>query len=322
MDRLPKVSVIIPSFNHAQYLPQRIESVLNQSFTSFELIILDDCSTDNSQEVINQYVANFSQVSAFFNKENSGSTFFQWQKGLELSKGEYIWIAESDDFAELDFLKKLVTVLESNPSLVLAYCNSTIVDEHNQPLGTTAEWKNASFQTTHWSEDFIVAGQTELDNYLSKTCTINNASSVLFRKKAMLSAGGIDNSYRYTGDWLMYQKMCLQGGISYQAACLSNYREHSNNASKKSNNDSRDLLERQRCFAFVFNKIASLEAKSEMLSIASRELAALTYNLLRRKFKPVLFIKYIRQIRSVDNTYYFQAQWLALTHLTKPYSNP
>ena len=71
----PKVSVIIPSYNHAAYLSQRIESILYQTYTDFELIILDDCSPDNSREIISRYAAAHANVQAIFNEVNSGSTF-------------------------------------------------------------------------------------------------------------------------------------------------------------------------------------------------------------------------------------------------------
>jgi len=105
---LPKVSVIIPNFNHAAYLKQRIDSVLNQTYQNFELIILDDCSTDNSKEIIEQYRNDTRVSNIVYNTENSGSTFKQWDKGINLSSGDYIWIAESDDWCELNFLQTIM----------------------------------------------------------------------------------------------------------------------------------------------------------------------------------------------------------------------
>src|ERR1700749_2948806 len=122
------VSVIIPNYNHAQYLKQRIESVLGQTYTDFELIILDDCSTDNSREIIEAYRDHDKVSHLVFNKTNSGSTFNQWQKGIELAKGKYIWIAESDDWCEPTLLVTLVTALEDNESCVLAYVQSYVVN--------------------------------------------------------------------------------------------------------------------------------------------------------------------------------------------------
>ena len=91
------VSIIIPNYNHAKFLDERIQSVLNQTYQNFELIILDDKSSDNSVEVINQYKDDPRVSSIIINKDNSGSTFKQWYKGIEIAKGEIIWIAESDD---------------------------------------------------------------------------------------------------------------------------------------------------------------------------------------------------------------------------------
>lgn len=83
----PLVSVIIPNYNHAQFLDERIQTVLNQTYQNFELIILDDKSTDNSLEVINKYKNDPHVSEIVVNEENSGSTFKQWHKGFELAKG-------------------------------------------------------------------------------------------------------------------------------------------------------------------------------------------------------------------------------------------
>ncbi|MEG2479884.1 MAG: glycosyltransferase family 2 protein, partial [Mucinivorans sp.] len=92
----PKVSIIVPSYNHAPYLKERLDSILGQTFRDFELIILDDSSTDNSQQIIEQYSSEPRVSHVVYNKINSGNTFVQWQKGVDLAQGEWIWIAESD----------------------------------------------------------------------------------------------------------------------------------------------------------------------------------------------------------------------------------
>ena len=84
------VSVIIPNYNHAPFLKERIDSVLQQTYTDFEVIILDDCSTDNSKEIIETYRMHPKVVHIEYNVVNSGSTFKQWKKGIDLTKGEWI----------------------------------------------------------------------------------------------------------------------------------------------------------------------------------------------------------------------------------------
>src|SRR3954465_14421936 len=108
---MPKVTVITPNYNHARYLSQRLDSILNQTFQDFELIILDDASTDNSRQVIESYASD-PRVKTIFNKVNNGSTFKQWNLGLSHARGEYIWFAESDDHADASLLEVLVDRLD------------------------------------------------------------------------------------------------------------------------------------------------------------------------------------------------------------------
>ena len=113
---MPKVSVIIPNYNHARFLRQRIESVLGQTYQDFEVILLDDCSTDESRSIISEYAKN-PRVRIEFNETNSGSTFKQWNKGVRLARGEYVWMAESDDYADERLLERLVKVLDEEPEV-------------------------------------------------------------------------------------------------------------------------------------------------------------------------------------------------------------
>jgi glycosyltransferase involved in cell wall biosynthesis len=105
-----KVSVIIPNYNHADYLPARIDSVLQQTHQNLEVILMDDCSSDNSREIITRYAAQDARIRVVLNEQNSGSTFKQWNKGIALARGEYIWIAESDDVADSTFLEKFMVL--------------------------------------------------------------------------------------------------------------------------------------------------------------------------------------------------------------------
>lgn len=127
----PFFSVIIPNYNHAPFLRERIDSVLNQTFEDFEVILLDDKSKDDSCGILQSYASNPHVVHMVLNEENSGSTFKQWHKGFDLSKGKYIWIAESDDFANLHFLQKAFEIIEKENDVVLAYFKSNIVNENS-----------------------------------------------------------------------------------------------------------------------------------------------------------------------------------------------
>ena len=126
------VSIIVPNYNHEPYLRQRLDTVFNQTFIDFEVILLDDCSTDNSVAILAEY-SNKPQVSHFIvNKINSGSPFKQWRKGIELSKYDYIWIAESDDYNETTFLENLIPYFNINIGIV--FSSLTIVEKNKSTL--------------------------------------------------------------------------------------------------------------------------------------------------------------------------------------------
>ena len=95
----PLVSIIVPNFNHAHFLRQRLETIYNQTYKNFEVILLDDASTDNSQNILREFQKIHSDnTRLLINEKNSGGVFYQWRKGIEISRGDLIWIAESDDF--------------------------------------------------------------------------------------------------------------------------------------------------------------------------------------------------------------------------------
>lgn len=91
---VPIVSVIVPNYNYSRYLNSRIDSILAQTFSDYELILLDDASTDDSAQVLEQYRDNEHVTHLIVNEKNSGSPFVQWKRGMELARGKYIWIAK------------------------------------------------------------------------------------------------------------------------------------------------------------------------------------------------------------------------------------
>ena len=217
----PKVSVIIPNYNQAPYLRQRIDSVLQQTMGDFELILLDDCSGDDSRSIIDSY-RNHPKVShVVFNTENSGSTFVQWKHGLELAQGEYVWIAESDDFADNDFLATLVTQLDANPSAAMAFCGSHIVDKDGAdiPGADWDKWPGHATETTTYTPYELVAKK------LLRNCLIYNASMVVFRRN-MAPEIKAQLSMRLCGDWLFWSEMARRGkGIEVRRK-LNYFRQH------------------------------------------------------------------------------------------------
>jgi len=222
---MSKVSIIVPNYNHASYLPKRLESIFHQTYQDFEVILLDDCSTDNSVEVLEKY-ANHPKVSHFIiNEENSGSPFKQWNKGVTLSKGEYIWIAESDDYADETFLEKLVPTLNQNPKVGIAYCQSHVVNENNDLIKSRISWTK-SLHETRWNENFTNDGRDEVAKYLIIKNTIPNASGTLIRKQSYINAGMAPVNMKMAGDWYLYLSILNQYNIAFIKEELNYNRQH------------------------------------------------------------------------------------------------
>ena len=134
MKNEPLVSVIIPNYNYAHYLEERMDSVLNQTFQDFEIIILDDASTDGSIKVIEKYKSHPKIASVVINGSNSGSPFKQWKKGIQLARGKYIWIVEADDVADLSFLETTVRLAETYPDTAICHVGFGIIDSYSNPI--------------------------------------------------------------------------------------------------------------------------------------------------------------------------------------------
>lgn len=222
----PKVSVIIPNYNHAPFLKERIESVLNQTYTDFELILLDDCSTDSSREILLTYQSNPHVTHLVFNEQNSGGVFRQWGKGISLARGEYVWIAESDDKADPLFLEKLVEPMEANPTAAVCFSGSYLMDENDHILDKDWDsyWKDKKLKE---GEVRVFDGMVYLKHSSSWYCRVYNASSAIFRKAYFSKVDPSFLTYRYCGDWYFWTEMCRFGSYIEVIRKLNYFRQSS-----------------------------------------------------------------------------------------------
>ena len=234
----PLVSVIIPSYNHEKFLKERIDSVLNQTFQDFELIILDDLSPDNSREIIESYRAHPKVSQIIYNEKNSGSTFFQWNKAvLSLAKGEFIWIAESDDVADPKFLEALVPMLQQHSEVVLAYSQSAKMDSEGKITGSWSEWTHDLVEGNYFNDSFQMNGQEYIEKFLIHKNTIPNASAVLFRRKTYVEIGGAVVDMKTNGDWDLWLKFLLLGDVYFHNQMLNKFRYHSTSVIARATNN-------------------------------------------------------------------------------------
>lgn len=234
---MPRVTVILPNFNHAAYLTQRVESVLRQTFQDFEIIILDDASTDSSIDVLQTYEAHPKVKAILRNEANSGNTFVQWEKGLRQASGEYIWIAESDDWADPQLLSTLVGKLDGCPEAALAFCASEWVDSENHPIPRTGK--------RPWKQDFTMDGPTFAKRFLLGYNHICNASAVVFRRNdaVILPAVNDCQAYRASGDRLFWWRLATTGKVCYSAQAMNHFRQHTQKVSGNATSRGQNIAE-------------------------------------------------------------------------------
>lgn len=264
---MPKVSVIIPNYNHSTFLPQRIESVLNQTYQDFELIILDDCSQDNSKEIIERY-RNHPRVSKIvYNTQNSGSTFKQWEKGISLAEGEYIWLAESDDYCEPNFIETLVTKLDQYPKAGVAYCQSISVDLLNTPIHSWIDHTQV-FAPNIWLDNFLMDGPEAIMNFFVYRNVIPNASGVIFRKATYDSTTGINTGMTLNGDWILWVKLLEKSSLLFVSKSLNYFRQHNEKATGRNTKNFNNLKEIFELFKYIEERNAiGFKIKKRMTNI-------------------------------------------------------
>lgn len=250
------ISVIVPNYNHGQYLNQRIDSVLNQTYQNFELIILDDCSTDNSKNIIEQYRAHPKVKHIVYNTTNSGSTFLQWEKGIVLAKGDYIWIAESDDFADCNFLESLTQIVNTNINIGLAYCGSNTIDEKGASIG-----KLIQEVPNNQNGYYLNNGFDECKNAFFFHPIIPNASAVIFKKENFYKVDASFKQYKICGDWQFWIDICFDNYIAYLPQCLNYFRQSSTSVSRsdhyRKDNYKFFLLEKLKVSLYAYKKVGN-----------------------------------------------------------------
>lgn len=279
----PKVSVIVPNYNHARFLRERMDTILQQTYPDFEVIILDDHSDDSSLDVLEEYKAG-PRVSHFVvNDVNSGSPFRQWRQGIGLAEGRYIWVAESDDFADPHLLERLVPILEEHDDVGIAYVDSLQVNEHGQQI-LVPESSRAPVE--RWQSSFRVEGREAIREFMFDRNMIPNASAVLFRKDVFDSIPLNYLELKVIGDWLIWTEMLKRSDLYFYAEKLNFFRYHPGVTRIHRTRDKRLQVYAERYI--ILNSVEDMPELRERVNAAYDRLAYKTLGLfgLRGIFEP------------------------------------
>jgi len=247
MNVFPTVSVILPNYNHSVYLKERIESILNQTYQDFELILLDDCSTDGSRAVLSAYKNHPKVASLTCNEVNGGNTFLQWDKGIRLAKGKYIWIAESDDAADVSFLENVVPALEQNPGAAICLTGSFLIDGQSRIMQRKSRdrWKETGEVKAFDGKEYV------RHNLLYRNY-VYNASMVVFRRDVYERLDKCFQRLRCAGDWLFWIEMAQEGKVVEVRKKLNYFRLHSNKVTSRSRYTGEGMFDTIDVMSYLF----------------------------------------------------------------------
>ncbi|MFZ3169374.1 MAG: glycoside hydrolase family 99-like domain-containing protein [Candidatus Methanoperedens sp.] len=221
-----KVSVVIPNYNYERYLEGRFQSIINQMYPIYEIIFLDDCSSDNSIEVAKNFAKNCAiPIKIITNEVNSGSVSRQWAKGIAIAHGDYVWIAEADDLSERTFLKEVMTGFHDD-SVVLSYTQSKQIDQKGDLIDNNYLKYTNDIDKNKWEQKYSREGIREICDTLAVKNTIPNVSAVVFKKYDISEILDELVQFKVAGDWFFYVWLLQNGKISFNPISLNCHRRH------------------------------------------------------------------------------------------------
>lgn len=209
---MPRFSIAIPVYNRGEYLRLALRSCLVQTVQDFEIVISDDCSSDDLQSVVNE----FRDARIFYSRSSSRlGAAKNHQRAVEISRGEYVLNLHSDDFLLPDCLERAGAALDRYPAAAAVYFSSAYL-EGNRVEGGSFVPNKAYASSNSWSED------SWLEQFYG-TCP----SSCLFRRSSFNIVGGYNTALRFAYDWYLYQRFLKQGGgVVFLPEILCVYRRH------------------------------------------------------------------------------------------------
>lgn len=217
-----RVSIVVASYNHSAFLTRRMESLIGQTYRDVEILVIDDCSTDDSADVLRRYESH-PNVRLLL-RERNGGVVAVMNQGIEMTCGEFVIFAQCDDECDARMIERLVDAMNEHPTAAIAFCRSLLVDEDNRVLGDDYSIRERAFRT-RCSADVLLGG-AEMGRYLMTSCVIPNMSAALLRRECFASVGVLSPAYRVCCDWDLFFRIVDRFDVAYVAEPLNRFRQH------------------------------------------------------------------------------------------------
>lgn len=218
------VSLVVASYNHAYFLRQRMDSLLNQTYKKKEIIVIDDNSNDGSWAILKKY-KKYKNITIIRRKKNAGWVYVSNQ-AAKISRGEFILFANCDDACKKEMVSQLVKPLKKNPKLGISFCRSILINENEKKLGNDFENRETKFKT-FCKKDVTIPGHI-MKRFLLHSCVIPNLSAALIRRISFFGVGGFKSHYLAVSDWELFFRVAETSDFAYVTRPLNYFRQHSN----------------------------------------------------------------------------------------------
>lgn len=239
MTHTPKVTFIVPCYNLAHLLPICVESIMQQTYEDYEVLIMDDCSPDHTPEVAQALVQGDRRVKHVRNSPNLGH-LANYNKAINLAQGEYVWLISADDYLRKPYvLSRFVELMDKHANVGYVFCPSMRVDEN-------VETELMTF-TAPRPIDTVFRGHEFLTRYLLEANCVP-APAAMARKKCYAEFGLFPLDLPYSGDWYLWSLFALYCDVGYFAEPMVCRRFHGGNISK--------VFHRDEVKAFFVNDLA------------------------------------------------------------------
>jgi glycosyltransferase involved in cell wall biosynthesis len=219
---MPTVSICLPVYNGANYLAQAIESALAQTFEDFEILIANDCSTDQTPEIIEKYQKRDSRIKSWTNPKNL-KLFGNYNACIERSESKYVKLFAHDDLFHPQTLERMVSVLEEYPHVNLVSTARCWIDENGDRIEPDSEIA-AKTMKPYQEDRFLKASEAISETLKEVINWLGEPSSQMFRKSG--ADGGYDTSFKQVGDLEYSYRLLQKGDYYYIADELCFFRSH------------------------------------------------------------------------------------------------
>lgn len=270
------VSILMANYNNGQFIEEAIQSVLNQTYRNWELIIVDDFSSDNSIEILTKVIKIDERIKVFFNSQNKGCGFTK-RKAAKLSAGNYLIFLDSDDALTPDAINELLNIHRSNANCSIAYATHFICDKHLNVL--------------HISN---YAGQVPLGDTNTSIRGKKISLPALFTKSNYIKTEGINSSFKRAVDSDLYSKLEELGTVIFLDKPLCYYRQHDSNISLFENNIKAQYW--NMIVAEHTYKRRKINPSSFVRNLTSQEIRSIKFYYHKRKFHQALSQKKYGQL--------------------------